>query len=77
MSIHTTIFTHYHAERKILSNVRTVLIKVTTRLDFTAHDSIRNLNQEFELIGWWVSTTASHLCGSMCTKPIPPGHSYH
>lgn len=77
--IYTSIFTQYHAERKILNNVRIVLFKVTISLGFTAHDSIRNLNhpEQQEVIGWCVSTTALHLCRSMCTKAISSGHSYH
>lgn len=54
MSLYTSIFTQYHAERKILNYVRIELIKVTIGLDFAAHDSIRNLNhtEELEVIGW-------------------------
>lgn len=36
MSIYARIFTQYHAERKILNNVRIELNKVSFSLDFAA-----------------------------------------
>lgn len=72
MSICTTIFTQYHVERKILNNVRRVLIKVTIRLDFAAHGSIRNSNhpEQLEVIGGGLAQLL-HIFAGPCAQSPP------